>query len=94
MPLRQYPEEVIQTWRTGRLGALYMSSFTVSRTDSAESSQLARITRILDSRPVGEKRALYLEIQEQIMVSCRSEDYERAALHRDMKQHFLQHIFD
>jgi len=94
MPLIQYPEEVIKTWRTGRLGALYMSSFTVSRTDSEESSQLARIARILDSRPVGEKSALYLEICEQIRVSCRSEDYDRAALLRDMKQHFLQYVFN
>ncbi|GEM_PF-2526740 len=94
MPLIQYPEEVIRTWRTGRLGALYMNSFTVSRTDPGESSQLARITRILDSRPFEEKRALYLEIQEQIRVNCRSEDYERAALLEDMKQHLLQHIFN
>ena len=94
MPLAQYPEEVIRTWGAGRLGTLYMNSFTVSRTDPEESSQLARITKVLDSRPIWEKQTLYLKICEQIRVSCRSQAYESAALLRDMKQHFLQHVFD
>lgn len=89
----QYPRRNLETLRTGRLGALYMSSFRLSRKDPGESSQLAKIVEVLANRSFKEQRQLYLELSEQIKVSCRSEDYERAALYRDMRDHFCKHAF-
>ena len=61
-PLIQYDPGTIETWRTSRLGNLYMNSFSFSDSYPEESSQTERIAFILSRRSLGELKPLLREI--------------------------------
>ena len=93
MIINQYPDEVIRTWRTSRLGCLYMNSYTIAITqDAEETSQLARITDILSSRPRKETAEIYRWINRELSVY--SPDPEKKALLTGMKNHFYRNVLD
>ncbi|MBU0981041.1 MAG: hypothetical protein KJ709_09690 [Nanoarchaeota archaeon] len=93
MQLKQYDQTMLETWGTGRLGALYLSSFSISREEPQELPQLETIAEILFRRPFDERKGIYLHIQNELAGSIRAEDYERAALMRDMKEHYHRYVF-
>ena len=90
----QYTKKMLETWRTGRLGCLYITCFTLSKKDPEELSQLERVTEILSRRPMEEVRGIYVHICEEIISCCKQEDYERAALLEEMKQHLHNYAFN
>jgi hypothetical protein len=92
MRLTQYPTETLQTWRTGRLGGLYMNSFTMSRDDSAELSQLERIAGVMRGRPLAEQRGVMTEIRRNLMAATRRGDYGQAQMFAEMACHYAQKV--
>ena len=91
--LKQYPDSVIESWSTGKLGALYMSSFAISRKhDPSESSQLERVTAILAARDFKERLGVRSHMEAALSSYVAQEDYERASLWRDMILHYNMHV--
>ena len=92
MQLKQYPLHILSTWRTGRLGALYMNSFEESMRDSCETEQLNRVMAILARRNPTEIFAIYDEISRHLGAEVGRESYEHAAVLRDMRWHYVERV--
>ncbi|HLC80552.1 MAG TPA: hypothetical protein VJG31_02160 [Candidatus Nanoarchaeia archaeon] len=92
MKLKQYEDEVLKTWRTGRLGALYITSYLVSRDHSEESSQLERIAQILSTRPLAERESLLLHLKTEIRVAQKLRDFERGRSYAQMMGHYIESV--
>ncbi|MFH1592041.1 MAG: hypothetical protein ABIB47_01605 [Candidatus Woesearchaeota archaeon] len=92
--LNQYSKGVLKSWRTGRLGCLYMNSFIASREHSDELGQLELVTEILALRPFEKRLELYHEIKRHHDNSVRWEAYEHAQILKDMQNHCGRFILD
>jgi hypothetical protein len=87
--LTQYTDEMLETWRTSRLGCLYMNSFLASQRGLEDESQLERVARVLAQRPLREKKSIQSTIVGEMNKAIGSEDRERAELYRAMLNHYI-----
>lgn len=92
MLLTQYPIEILKTWRTGRLGCLYLNSFRASRDDPEECSQLERIAQVLSTRPLLERKGIYRTIRHDLMAAQQREDAEQTHLLIEMLNHYVESV--
>ena len=92
MKLTQYDNEVLETWRTGRLGGLYMNSYTMSKDDPEECSQLERVAKILSARPPLERRGVLNEIKGRVRGAQRAEEREQMESLLGMLHHYISSV--
>ncbi len=90
--LIQYERRVIETWRTGRLGVLYMNSFSFSRNDETELGQLETITDILSSRPLRERQQFFGQIYHTRQQAAVQNDSEQGETLNAMVLHYALNI--
>lgn len=90
--LIQYDNEVLETWRTGRLGGLYLNSYMISRDDSEECSQLERVAKILSTRPQPERIILLNEITRRVQRTQREEDGGQMETLLGMLHHYISSV--
>lgn len=91
--LKEYSQEQLDAMRFGRLGCLYMSTFTLSKKDPSLALQLEEITRALFRRnDVKSKMHLQAHMQMQLRSDVKSENYEQATVMRDMLRHYQQRV--
>jgi hypothetical protein len=89
MLITPYPNEMLHSWRTGRLGCLYMNNYIASKKDSEDGSQLERVTQILSTRPFPERKNLFFEIKKQMISAFYYEDEEQRDLMVGMLSHYI-----
>ncbi len=92
MKLTQYDNEILETWRTSRLGSLYMTGYVVSRADPEECSQLERVARILSTRPQPERVTLLNEIKTRLRGAQREKDGEQTESLFGMLNHYIGNV--
>jgi len=92
MILKQYPTEVLKTWRTSRLGCLYMNKYTSLREDPEGSSQLETIAQILSTRPLLERKRIVREIRRNLGSANYHEDVEQRVLLMGMLNHYISSV--
>jgi hypothetical protein len=93
-PIRQIPYECLRTWGTHRVGCGFMNSFSASRDYPGELGQLEVIVTVLRDRPFDERLAVFKEIDVHLKSNVEQEDYERAAVLRDMKEYYKVRVLD
>ncbi len=89
MKLIQYDNEILETWRTGRLGGLYLNSYMISKDDPEECSQLERVAEILSTRPQPERIILLNEIKRRVRGAQREEDSGQMESLLGMLNHYI-----
>lgn len=89
-----YPKRALETWRTSRLGGLYISCFTLSERDSRELHKLGRVTDVLSRRDMDELKPIYFHLSEQVALSVRKGDFETANLFKRMREHFHKFVYN
>lgn len=89
MKLIQYDNEVLEGWRTGRLGCLYMNSYIASRDDPEECSQLEKVAQVLSTRPPLERRFVLNEIKIRLRGAQRNKDSEQMDSLLGMLNHYI-----
>ncbi|MEK6919296.1 MAG: hypothetical protein AABW73_04655 [Nanoarchaeota archaeon] len=91
-PLIQYDPGTIETWRTSRLGNLYMNSFSFSDSYPEESSQTERIAFILSRRSLGELKPLLREIDVHLDLAKKAGHSQNAGMLEKMREHFKERV--
>ena len=99
LKLKNYTKEQLETWRTSRIGGLYINAFLQAGSDSNAKSLLEITTEILSSRPLKERTDLCLAISSlletkfDLSYSVRSEsnmrDLEKV---KDMLAHYTVRV--
>lgn len=92
MILNNYPTEVIASWRTSRLGCLYMNACIAGRHSPDDAAVRNRVIGVLATRPILERLALYDTLQREYERVLRGEWYEHAAHVHDMLDRFRMSI--
>lgn len=85
-----YPKKQLDTWKTGRLGSLYMNMFTMVGDDYEDNSQLKIITDILKDRPLAETRPIKNFIRTQMR---RTSDGEESMKYTNMINYFIANVY-
>ena len=91
-PEAKYTPKILNTWRTSRLGSLYIALVQLADRMPNGHSQLEMVTDVLYSRPTDETFPVYQEILRQIDYYVRTEKFEDAAIFRNVQQQFYLHI--
>ena len=96
MKLTQYPKEILKTWRTSRLGCLYMNCYMISRDDPEEFPQLEMVAQILSTRLLSERedllRAIKSTVNPEIEEAQKQGDIQKKALLLGMQDYYLQKV--
>jgi len=90
--LMQNPCEYLEHTRIKTLCQLYITTFTFLNKLPDASNQLEKIANSLARRKSEEKRVMIEEIETQLALSVRKENYNRAIICRDMLKYFKEHI--
>jgi hypothetical protein len=91
--LKEYTEEQLDKMRLGKLGGLYMTAYTLHRKDPSLAPQLPQIRSALFKRDdTKSKINIQRFIETQIRVTASQENYEDAAILRDMLNEYKQRV--
>ncbi|MDO8460410.1 MAG: hypothetical protein Q7S74_04835 [Nanoarchaeota archaeon] len=89
-----YPEIILKTWRTGRLGGMYMSHFTDNPENPQIKAQLEIIVNALKNKKFKERLAVFKKINQHLDYNVREEYYENAARLKRMVDYCRLRILD
>ncbi|MFH1649762.1 MAG: hypothetical protein ABIA93_04390 [Candidatus Woesearchaeota archaeon] len=92
--VKVHTADQLKTWRTSRLGALYMTAFSTSRKDAEDMGQLELITEEIRHRPFKQRAHVLTQIDSALSSEISRENYEQAALLRDMQTHYRSSVLD
>lgn len=88
----------LSTWRTGRLGGVYLSLFSLRDSKACQGeralidSQLEMVTKIIAERPFNEREDLWKYILKCCRSAFESRDEDGLARYLEIKRHYVQHI--
>lgn len=99
----EYSQRTLETWRTSRLGCLYMNSFRLANTirlgeQPDHTSNLETAAQVLSKRQHPEKRKLYSEIRRLIRSAQRNTEDgkydDNVQLVLDLLNHYVGKVME
>jgi len=86
--------DAIKTWRTARLGCLYLCLYVQSREDPTTTPNLEGVAKLLGERDWKEVKDIQDFIAGEVRRNARSKNYDIAEFYNEMLQHFNRHVYN